>query len=140
MCDIKRRHIYNPHCVKSVQMRSFFWSVLSRIWNEYGDLLRIQSKCRKIRTRKNSVFAQFSLSACQTSMTIDHFAEIVYGQKPLIIFLKSSVIYVRQSSKYASLWRNYAFKFSRFRKKPSVGYLDFLKKNLDFAVGLPVNP
>ena len=25
------------HCVKSVQIRSFFWSVFSRIWTEYGD-------------------------------------------------------------------------------------------------------
>ena len=28
------------HCVKIVQIRSFFWSVFSRIWTEYGDLLR----------------------------------------------------------------------------------------------------
>ena len=26
------------HCVKRVQIRSFFWSVFSRIWTEYGDL------------------------------------------------------------------------------------------------------
>ena len=24
------------HCIKSVQIRSFFWSVFSRIWTEYG--------------------------------------------------------------------------------------------------------
>ena len=34
------------HCVKSVQIRSFFWSVFSYIRPEY----------RKIRTRKNSIF------------------------------------------------------------------------------------
>ena len=34
------------HCVESVQIRSFFWSVFLRIQSEYG----------KIRTRKNSVF------------------------------------------------------------------------------------
>ena len=28
------------HCVKSVQIRGFFWSVFSRIRTEYGDLLR----------------------------------------------------------------------------------------------------
>ena len=28
------------HCVKSVQIRSFFWSVFSCIWTEYGDLRR----------------------------------------------------------------------------------------------------
>ena len=37
------------HCVKSVQIRSFFWSVFSCIRTEYG----------KIRTRKNSVFGHF---------------------------------------------------------------------------------
>ena len=38
------------HCVKSVQILSYFWSVFSCIRTEYGDLL-----C-KIQIRKNSVF------------------------------------------------------------------------------------
>ena len=57
------------HCVKSVQIRSFFWSVFSRIRIElglnterYSVSLYIQSKCGKIRTRKNSVTGQFSRS------------------------------------------------------------------------------
>ena len=29
------------HCVKSVQIRSVFWSVFSRIWTEYGKILGI---------------------------------------------------------------------------------------------------
>ena len=55
------------HCVKSVQILSFFWSVFSCIRTEYGDLplnLRIQYKYRKIRTRKNSIFGHFSRSGC----------------------------------------------------------------------------
>ena len=43
------------HCLKSVQIRSFFWSVFSCIRIEYG----------KIGTRKNSVFGHFSRSACK---------------------------------------------------------------------------
>ena len=43
------------HCVKSVQIRSFFWSVFSRIRTDYGE----------IRTRKNSVFGHFSRSVLQ---------------------------------------------------------------------------
>ena len=31
------------HCVKSVQIRSFFWSVFSCIWTEYGDWISIFS-------------------------------------------------------------------------------------------------
>ena len=42
----------NIHCVKSVQIRSLFWSVISRIWNEYGDL---PSKFRySVRIRGNT--------------------------------------------------------------------------------------
>ena len=37
------------HCVKSVLIRSFFWSLFSQICTEYG----------KIRTRKNSLFGNF---------------------------------------------------------------------------------
>ena len=52
------------HCMKSVQIRNYFWSVFSCIRTEYGDLvnLRIQSECRKIQTRNNSIFGYFSRS------------------------------------------------------------------------------
>ena len=53
----------NPHCVKSVQILSFFWSVFSRFelnMGRYPVSLCIQSECGKIRTRKNSVFRHFS--------------------------------------------------------------------------------
>ena len=46
------------HCVKSVQIRSFFWSVFSRVRTECREILRIslslliQSEYGKIRTRK----------------------------------------------------------------------------------------
>ena len=45
-----RNYKKKSHCVKSVQIRSFFCSVFSKIWTEYG----------KIRTRKNSVLGHFS--------------------------------------------------------------------------------
>ena len=52
------------HCVKSVHIRNYFWSVFSCIRTEYEDLvnLRIQSECRKIQTRNNSIFGYFSRS------------------------------------------------------------------------------
>ena len=43
------------HCVKSVQIRNFFWSAFC--------FIRTHSEYRKIRTRKNSVFGFFSRSA-----------------------------------------------------------------------------
>ena len=42
----------DQHRVKCVQIRSFFWSVFSRIWTKYREILRFQSECGKIRTRK----------------------------------------------------------------------------------------
>ena len=53
------------HCVKSVQIRRFFWSVFSlfRLNAEiYRVSFRIQFEYGKIRTRKNFVFGHFSRS------------------------------------------------------------------------------
>ena len=70
---VKVRYMFiktnSVHYVKSVQIRSIFWSVFSCIRTEYGDLRRFtvfQSKYRKIRTRKNFVFAHFSRSGCHS--------------------------------------------------------------------------
>ena len=59
--------------MKSVQIRSFFWSVLSCIRTEYGDLLR---KYRKIRTRKNSVFEHFLRNDITLSNLADYGTEL----------------------------------------------------------------
>ena len=37
----------NSHCMKSVQIRSFFWSVFSRIRTEYREILRIWTLFRQ---------------------------------------------------------------------------------------------
>ena len=71
------------HCVKSVQIRSFFWSIFYRIRTEFGETLRISlHSFGKIRTRKNSVFGHFSRSVivklCDKSIC-----------KPLNIIFKS---------------------------------------------------
>ena len=60
------KNIFRSHCIKCVQIWSFFWSVFR---NEYG----------KIRTRKNSVFGHFLPNEYVTEYTferlvIKHFA------------------------------------------------------------------
>ena len=71
--------IYDLHCVKNVQITSFFWSVFSHIWAESREIqsisafglnperyevsLRIHSEYGKLQTRKNSVFGHISHSA-----------------------------------------------------------------------------
>ena len=52
-----------PHWVKIVQIQSYFWSIFSCIRTECRVNLRIQSECRKIWTRNNSIFGHFSRSA-----------------------------------------------------------------------------
>ena len=48
------------HCVKSVQMRSFFWSAFSRIRTIYGEIWSIFPYS----VRKNFVFRHFSRREC----------------------------------------------------------------------------
>ena len=45
-------HLLHCHCLKSVQIRSFFWSVFSRVRIEYGEI-RIISPY-SVRMRKNT--------------------------------------------------------------------------------------
>ena len=52
--DLKGLLTFDIHCVKSVQIWNFFWSIFSCI--------RSLSGYRKIRTRKNFVFGHFSCS------------------------------------------------------------------------------
>ena len=54
--------VHTFHCAKSVQIRSVFWSLFSRNRTEYREIQSIQSKCGKMRTRKNSVSGHFSRS------------------------------------------------------------------------------
>ena len=64
-CEFRYAFPHNNHCVKSVKMRSFFWSVFSAFWlnmERYKISLRIQPECGKIRTRKNSVFGHIAHS------------------------------------------------------------------------------
>ena len=71
-----KRDVYLDQCVKCVRIRSYFWFVFCCFRNEYGDTgiygvnLCIQSECRKIRTRNNSVFGHISRSGCLAEFSI----------------------------------------------------------------------
>ena len=62
---IKCQNFLIINCMKSVQIRSFFWSVFSLIRTEKGEIRRSlcsKSECGKIGTRKNSISGHFSRS------------------------------------------------------------------------------
>ena len=56
-------NLKDSHCEKSVQIRSYFWSVFSCILTEYGEIRRDISpysvREREYRSRNNSVFGHF---------------------------------------------------------------------------------
>ena len=43
----------NHHCVKNVQIRSFFWSIFFHIWTEHGDLRSKSPYSIQIREKTN---------------------------------------------------------------------------------------
>ena len=80
------------HCVKSVQIRSFFWSVLSRIRTEYAVSLRTQSECRKYGPEKPPYLNTFR-AVCDTPLLLIHFHQcptfcvnFIKVYRPFILF------------------------------------------------------
>ena len=76
------RRLYQPHCVKSVQIRSFFWSVSSRIPTEYREILGIPPYSVRMRDNKDQkklrIWAHFT--QCQL-LCITHGIYISFDEK-----------------------------------------------------------
>ena len=85
-----RRFIWKTHCVKSVQIRSFFWSVFSCIRTEY----------RKIRTRKYSVCGHFSSTILSFKKCFPFLSSILY----LAPFLKALKLNKRRERLLEEMW------------------------------------
>ena len=64
------------HCMKSVQIRSFFWSVFSRIRTEYEEILRISQYSARIRKstdqKKLRIWTLFT--QCRGWLLLRHFS------------------------------------------------------------------
>ena len=88
------------HSVKGVQVRSFFWSIFTRI---YTVNIPIQSKCRKIRTRKFLRRNCFSFWIILLSYVCGHrwlsFAVFLGGNNHPCIFVLS----MKPRKRFASL-------------------------------------
>ena len=68
MILIFQQNVLQEHCVKSVQIQSYFWSVFSCIRSEY----------RKIRTRNNSTFGEINIC---TNVFGCFFSMLIAGMK-----------------------------------------------------------
>ena len=89
------------HYVKSVQIRSFFWSEYVNIGIRVS--LRIQSEYGKIRTRKNSVSGLFSRSVCL--LLTQHFEDVPRTRRFKIFRIKIMTNCPRQSLTSIQFWR-----------------------------------
>ena len=89
---VNRCFCSNPflsHCVKSVHIRSFFWSVFSRIQTEYKEILGISPHLVRMREntdQKNSVFGHFSRSI----INHDYFQRVFFRLYAALILLTKS--------------------------------------------------
>ena len=72
----------SDHCVKSIQIRSFFWSVFSRIRTEYGEILRISTY--SVRMREKTDQKKFRIWTLFTQWTIKQF-QVFYLMHILIV-------------------------------------------------------
>ena len=64
----KKHGVRNSHCVKSVQTRSFLWSVFFRIQTEYVEILRISP--HSVQRRKNTDQKKLRLENTRFSSTL----------------------------------------------------------------------
>ena len=112
----------NTHCMKNVQIQRFFWSVFSRIRTEYGEILRIQSDCGNIRTRKNSVFGHFSRSDRKFQRECKHFFIIYFKIWKVLAIKGNSAIKMSYSPGTATIQKNTYYKNNIKYKQNKSGY------------------
>ena len=82
------------HCVKSVKIRSFFWSVFFSIWNEYLEILRFLSSSVRMREnadeKKIRPWTNFTEGDCilmKTWAVLKEFLKLDYLIKNSLLFL-----------------------------------------------------
>ena len=90
--------------MKSDQIRSFFWSVFSRIQSEYG----------KIRTRKNSVFGHFTQWVGKKVIGEDQVKKKLHCQYKWSI-LSTSKQFQQVSKQVYAMGKTYTNKFKWFK-------------------------
>ena len=125
------------HCLKSVQMRSFFWYVFSCIWTEYGDLLRESPYSLRIQENTDQkkhriwilfmqcIFRQAKLTADENMRVSKlHFKEECFGQDSQVS-LHALVILENLARKF---WLNYSGNSSKKSKIIGTFYLPLIRE------------
>ena len=107
------------HCVKSVQIRSFFSSVFYCIWSQYGDLLSkspYSGQMQQNTDQKISVFGHFSRSVEIKEVHKDERAQCKLANFTLafilLTYLLWHVLFTEQPSSHVQLLKSVIFRFN----------------------------
>ena len=107
------------HCVKSVQIPSFFSSVFYCIWSQYGDLLSkslYSGQMQQNMDQKISVFGHFSRSVEIKEVHKDEWAQCKLANftHPFILltYLLWHVLFTEQRSSHVQLLKSVIFRFN----------------------------
>ena len=76
------------HCMKSVQIRSYFWSVFSRIWTEYGEIQSISPYSIRMRENTDQKKTPYSDTcyAMEDYWNINKFCKLYWGYRNELVF------------------------------------------------------
>ena len=129
----------SQHCVKRVQTRSFFWSVFSRIWTEYGEIRSISPysvQMRENRDQKNFLFGHFLHSSnfkdfLQKDKSIDIHQKIlqylaieIYKVKlGISTIIMNEIFGVVLKLKWYSTWQTYSIHTVQFGSEFPNGHI-----------------
>ena len=73
------------HCIKSVQIASFFWSVFSYIWTDHGDLLHKSPNSVRIQENTDQkIIRTWTLFTQWEALTRENDHEIIYSYYCLV--------------------------------------------------------
>ena len=117
-------NIISKHCVKSVQIRSFFWSAHSHVRTEYVSLIWfvfccIQSEYSKIKARENSVFGHFSRSESSDWIMNDFLVCVTFCCQEMVISCSNSCILEVDRDVPVSFTKNLQIRDHAFPTPPS---------------------
>ena len=79
------------HCVKSVQIRSIFWSVFSKIRTEYGEILRISPYSVRIRENTDQKILRFGHFSHSDVYMQSKLPEVVFQSSLITIIAHLSI-------------------------------------------------
>ena len=97
------------HFMKSVQIRSFFWSLFSRIWIEHGGLLRKSPCSVRIRENTDQKNSEYGHILRSTRARLIPFSNRLAGWRPKLQQYETETPVQMFPCKFSEIFRNKCF-------------------------------